>query len=83
MAKRLIVGITGADGRHLRHRAAACAEGPRRVESHLVLTDAACSTSGTKHKMKRKDVERLAHVAYHPKESRRASASGSFITRAW
>src|SRR5438046_6930067 len=30
--------------------------------------------------MKRKDVERLAHVAYHPKDIAATIASGSFIT---
>ena len=49
-------------------------------ESHLVLTDAGVLNVWHEQKMKRKDVERLADVAYHPKDIAATIASGSFIT---
>ena len=80
MAKRLIVGITGATGavygidilRTLRE-----IEG---WESHLVLSDAGALNVWHELKMKRKEVEKLAHVAYHPKDIAATISSGSYIT---
>jgi len=49
-------------------------------ESHLVLTDAGVLNVWHEHKMKRKEVERLADFAYHPKDIAATIASGSFVT---
>ena len=80
MAKRLIVGITGATGaaygvcllRRLRQA--------KSWESHLVLTDAGALNAWQELGLKRKDIERLADVAHHPKDIGAAIASGSFPT---
>ena len=79
MAKRLIVGITGATGavygveilRSLRE------EG---WESHLVLSDAGALNVWHELKMKRREVEKLADVAYHPKDIAATISSGSYLT---
>ena len=49
-------------------------------ESHLVLTDAGALNCWHELQMKRKDVEHLAHAAYHPRDIGAAIASGSFLT---
>jgi polyprenyl P-hydroxybenzoate/phenylacrylic acid decarboxylase-like protein len=80
MKKRLIVGITGATGAiyGIRMLEAVAALGD--WETHLVLSDAGVLNSWHELKMKRKDVERLASVAYHPKDIAATIASGSFLT---
>jgi polyprenyl P-hydroxybenzoate/phenylacrylic acid decarboxylase-like protein len=80
MAKRLIVGITGATGaiygvqliRFLRESGG--------WESHLVLSDAGALNAWHELKMKRKDIEKLADVAYHPKDIAATISSGSYLT---
>ena len=49
-------------------------------ESHLVLSDAGALNVWHELKLKRREVERLAGVAYHPKDIGAAIASGSFLT---
>ena len=49
-------------------------------ESHLVLTDAGVLNVWHELKLKRKDVEKLATVAYHPKDIAATIASGSYVT---
>ena len=80
MKKRLIVGITGATGAIYGIALLKALKQVAGWESHLVLTDAGVLNVWHEHRMKRKDVERLAHVAYHPKDIAAAIASGSFIT---
>ena len=80
MKKRLIVGITGATGAIYGLALLRALKEVGGWESHLVLTDAGVLNVWHEHKMKRKDVERLAHVAYHPKDIGATIASGSFIT---
>jgi len=78
--KRIVVGITGATGtaygvgllEELRAR--------RGWETHLVLTDAGVLNAHQELGLKRRDIERLAHRAYHPKDVGAAIASGSFLT---
>src|SRR3977135_942215 len=80
MAKRLIVGITGATGALY---GVALLKTIRTIagwESHLVLTDAGVLNVWHELKLKRKDVERLASVAYHPKDIAATIASGSYVT---
>jgi polyprenyl P-hydroxybenzoate/phenylacrylic acid decarboxylase-like protein len=80
MKKRLIVGITGATGAIYGIALLKALKEVGGWESHLVLTDAGVLNVWHEHRMKRKDVERLAHAAYHPKDIAATIASGSFIT---
>jgi len=78
--KRLIVGITGATGAIYGIALLRALKEIAGWESHLVLTDAGALNVWHEHKMKRKEVERLADYAYHPKDIAATISSGSFIT---
>jgi flavin prenyltransferase len=78
--KRLIVGITGATGAAYGVRLLEELRALKGWESHLVLTDAGVLNAHQELGLKRKDIERLAHRAYHPKDIGAAIASGSFLT---
>jgi len=78
--KRLIVGITGATGAVYGIGLLKALKGVPGWESHLVLTDAGVLNVWHELKLKRKDVERLASVAYHPKDIAATIASGSYVT---
>ncbi len=78
--KRLIVGLSGASGAVYGVRLLEVLRAARGWESHLVLTDAGALNCWHELKLKRKDVERLAHAAYHPRDIGAAIASGSFVT---
>lgn len=80
MKKRLIVGITGATGAVYGIRLLEVLKGLKDWESHLVLTDAGVLNLWHELKMRRKDAERLADFAYHPKDIAATLASGSFLT---
>ena len=80
MAKRLIVGITGATGAAYGVQLLRALRAARGWETHLVLTDAGVLTAHQEIGMKRREIERLANVAYHPKDIGAAIASGSFLT---
>ena len=80
MKKRLIVGITGATGAAYGVALLRALKATSGWESHLVLTDAGVLNVWHELKMKRKDIERLAHHAYHPKDIAATIASGSFVT---
>ena len=81
MAKRrLIVGITGATGTAYGLRLLEELRATKGWESHLVLTDAGVLNAHQELGLKRKDIERLAHQCYHPKDIGAAIASGSFLT---
>ena len=80
MKKRLIVGITGATGAVYGIGLLKALKEIGGWESHLVLTDAGVLNVWHEHKMKRKEVERLADFAYHPKDIAATIASGSFVT---
>src|SRR5258706_6426374 len=80
MKKRLIVGITGATGAVYGVGILKVLKNTRGWESHLVLSDAGALNAWHELKMKRKDIERLAHVAYHPKDISATIASGSYLT---
>jgi len=78
--KRLIIGITGATGAIYGIGLLKALKEVSGWESHLVLTDAGVLNVWHEHKMKRKEVERLADFAYHPKDIAATIASGSFVT---
>jgi len=78
--KRLVVAITGASGAAYGVRLLEELRRTRGWESHLVLSDAGALNCWHELAMKRKDVERLAHAAYHPRDIAAPIASGSFLT---
>ena len=80
MKKRLIVGITGATGAVYGIEILRALKKISQWESHLVLSDAGALNAWHELKMKRKDIERLAHVAYHPRDIAATIASGSYLT---
>ena len=80
MKKRLIVGITGATGAIYGIGLLRALKEVPGWESHLVLTDAGVLNVWHEHKLKRKEVEKLADFAYHPKDIAATIASGSFVT---
>ncbi len=79
-SKRLIVGISGATGAVYGVRLLQALGALRGWEAHLVLTDAGVLNAFQELGMKRKEIERLAAVAYRPKDIGAAIASGSFLT---
>ena len=80
MAKRIIVGITGATGAAYGICLLKMIRKQKSWESHLVLTEAGALNAWQELKLKRKDVEKLAKVAYHPKDVAAVIASGSYRT---
>jgi polyprenyl P-hydroxybenzoate/phenylacrylic acid decarboxylase-like protein len=80
MKKRLIVGITGATGAVYGIEILKALKSVSDWESHVILSDAGALNLWHELAMKRKDLERLADVAYHPKDIAAAIASGSFLT---
>ena len=80
MKQRLIVGITGATGAIYGVEILRMLKKNPRWESHLVLSDAGALNVWHELKLKRREVERLAGIAYHPKDIGAAIASGSFLT---
>ena len=77
--KRLVVAITGASGAAYGVRLLRELRAARGWESHLVLSDAGALNCFHELGLGRKEVERLAHVAYHPRDIAAAIASGSFL----
>jgi 4-hydroxy-3-polyprenylbenzoate decarboxylase len=80
MAKRLIIGITGATGAAYGVSFLKILRTTKGWESHLILSDAGALNAWHELELKRKDIERLADVSYHPKDIGAAIASGSFVT---
>ena len=80
MKKRLIVGITGATGATYGVSILKEMKKMPGWETHLVLTEAGALNAWHELKMKRKEIERLAAIAYHPKDIAATIASGSFLT---
>jgi polyprenyl P-hydroxybenzoate/phenylacrylic acid decarboxylase-like protein len=78
--KRLIVGITGATGAIYGVQMLRTLAEMEDWESHVILTDAGALNLWHELKMKRKELEKLADVAYHPKDIAATIASGSFLT---
>jgi polyprenyl P-hydroxybenzoate/phenylacrylic acid decarboxylase-like protein len=80
MARRLIVGITGATGAVYGVQILRTLREIEGWESHLILSDAGALNVWHELKMKRKEVEKLADVAYHPKDIAATISSGSYLT---
>ncbi len=80
MKKRLIVGITGATGSIYGVELLKSIKANPDWESHVILSDAGALNLWHELGMKRKELEKLADAAYHPKDIGAAIASGSFLT---
>jgi polyprenyl P-hydroxybenzoate/phenylacrylic acid decarboxylase-like protein len=77
--KRLVVAITGASGAAYGVRLLEELRRARGWESHLVLSEAGALNCWHELAIRRKEVERLAHAAYHPRDIAAPIASGSFL----
>ena len=75
-----MVAITGASGAAYGVRLLRELRAARGWESHLVLSDAGALNCFHELKMRRKEIERLAHTVYHPRDIAAAIASGSFLS---
>ena len=80
MKKRLIVGITGATGAVYGVEILKTLRENPEWESHLVLSDAGALNVWHELKLKRREVEKLSDVAYHPKDIAATISSGSYLT---
>ena len=80
MRKRLIVGITGATGAVYGVQIVRTLREIEGWESHLVLSDAGALNVWHELKLKRREVEKMADVAYHPKDIAATISSGSYLT---
>jgi 2,5-furandicarboxylate decarboxylase 2 len=79
-SKRLVVAVSGASGAIYAVRLLEQLRTLEGWETHLVVTDAGALTAWDEVGIKRRALERLADVAYHPKDIGAAIASGSFLT---
>jgi len=80
MKKRLIVGVTGATGAVYGVQILKTLREMEGWESHLILSDAGALNLWHELKLKRKELEKMADVAYHPKDIAATISSGSFLT---
>ena len=80
MKKRLIVGITGATGAVYGVEVLRTLQTLEGWESHVILSDAGALNLWHELRMKRKELEKLADFAYHPKDIAASISSGSFLT---
>src|SRR5688572_9365957 len=80
MKKRLIVGITGATGAVYGVEVLRTLQTLEGWESHVTLSDAGALNLWHEFRMKRKELEKLADFAYHPKDIAASISSGSFLT---
>jgi polyprenyl P-hydroxybenzoate/phenylacrylic acid decarboxylase-like protein len=78
--RHLVVAISGASGAVYAVRLLEALRALGGWRTHLVMTDAGALTAWDELGMKRRALERLADVAYHPKDLGAAIASGSFLT---
>ena len=78
--KRIIVGISGATGAIYGIRLLEVLRGVENVETHLVLSPAACRTLSLETDFSVNHVEALAHRVYKPGDIAAAISSGSFRT---
>ena len=80
MSKSLVVGITGATGVVYGVRILERLREKKDWETHAVVSEAGALTAFHELNMKRRDIEKLATVAYQPRDIGAAIASGSFVT---
>ena len=80
MKKRLIVGITGATGAVYGVEILKVLKSVAAWESHVILSEAGALNLWHELGIKRRDLEKLADFAYHPKDIAATLASGSYLT---
>ncbi|HTG97813.1 MAG TPA: UbiX family flavin prenyltransferase [Burkholderiales bacterium] len=80
MKKRLIVGITGATGAVYGVEILKVLKSVSGWESHVILSEAGALNLWHELGIKRRDLEKLADFAYHPKDIAATLASGSYLT---
>jgi 4-hydroxy-3-polyprenylbenzoate decarboxylase len=80
MAKRLVVGISGASGVIYGIRLLEVLREVDDVETHLVMSSAAAQTIGLETDYQPGEVEEFADVTYRFKDIAAAISSGSFLT---
>ena len=80
MKKRLIVGITGATGAVYGVEILKVLRSVAAWESHVILSEAGALNLWHELGIKRRDLEKLADFAYHPKDIAATLASGSYLT---
>ena len=80
MKKRLIVGITGATGAVYGVEILKVLKSVPAWESHVILSEAGALNLWHELGIKRRDLEKLADFAYHPKDIAATLASGSYLT---
>ena len=78
--RRLVVAITGATGSVYGVRLLEQLRALPGWESHLVLTEAGVLNAWQELGLTRRAIERLADVAYHPRDIGAAIASGSYLS---
>ena len=74
------MGITGATGAAYGVKILQTLRENPDFESHVVLSEAGALNLWHELRMRRKELEKLADVAYHPNDIAAAIASGSFLT---
>ena len=80
MKKRLIVGITGATGAVYGVEILKALKSVAAWESHVILSEAGALNLWHELGIKRRELEKLADFAYHPKDIAATLASGSYLT---
>ena len=78
--KRLVIAITGASGALYGVRLLEQLRKSDRVETHLMISDAAALNLHHELDIKRKDIETLANVVHSVRDIGACVASGSFHT---
>lgn len=78
--KRLIVAMTGATGAIYGIRILEQLRAMGGWETHLIVSDAGLLNAWEDHRLKRRDIEKLADVAHPVRDVGATIASGSFLT---
>lgn len=78
--KRLIVAMTGATGAIYGIRILERLRAMGSWETHLIVSDAGLMNAWEDHRLKRRDIEKLADVAHPVRDVGATIASGSFLT---
>jgi len=78
--KRLIVAMTGATGSIYGIRILERLRAMGGWETHLIISDAGLMNAWEDHRLKRRDIEKLADVAHPVRDVGATIASGSFLT---
>ena len=78
--KRLIIAITGATGSIYGVRILERMRALKDWETHLIVSEAGAMNAWEDHRLKRRDIEKLADVVHNVRDVGASIASGSFVT---